>query len=462
MDILMVSAELSPYARGSETGDVVAGLSKALRQLGHRVTLALPRHPGFEAGGLLMARRLTPLSIGGADLTVLDGQLASGVELVLFDDPPLYDRPSVFGEGDGYPDNLARFAVLCRGAAALAQQRAELGKPFEIVHTFDAPTATVSALLRGASGPALPTLLSVFDTERTGRFANGAHQAFPGLHGLVGDSISLLELGLASAQLVVAGSEDTARDLGSPAVSGVLAPQLVGERAPTVVGCGLDYAIFNPATDTAISHRFDAQDTSNKGRCKSAVLKELDLELELDRPLVLATAKSGPEARLLLGALPALLKNDIAVIASVSDAAAAAELDRLASEYPSDLARLKDQSDAARRRTLAAVDFALCLEGGARTAAALQAAQRYGAVPIAFAQGPVVDALVDCDAELETGTGFLFDHLEQAALVGACARALAAYGSPGHARLRRRVMRLDVSWERVARRYAQLYRKAAS
>ena len=97
MDILMVSAELSPYARGSEVGDVVAGLSKALRQLGHRVTPALPRHPRFEAGGLLMAPRLTPLSLDGSDLTVLDGQLSSGVELALFDDPPLYDRPSVFG-----------------------------------------------------------------------------------------------------------------------------------------------------------------------------------------------------------------------------------------------------------------------------------------------------------------------------------------------------------------------------
>ena len=80
MDILLVSAELSPYARGSETGDVVAGLSKALRQLGHRVTLALPRHPGFEAGGLLMARRLTPLSIGGADLTVLDNENRSALD----------------------------------------------------------------------------------------------------------------------------------------------------------------------------------------------------------------------------------------------------------------------------------------------------------------------------------------------------------------------------------------------
>ena len=458
----MVSAELSPYARGSETGDVVAGLSKALRQLGHRVTLALPRHPGFEAGGLLMARRLTPLSIGGADLTVLDGQLASGVELVLFDDPPLYDRPSVFGEGEGYADNLARFAVLCRGAAALAAQRAEQGKPFEVVHTFDAPTAAVSALLRGDAGPALPSLLTVLNTERVGRFASGAHQAFPGLHGLVGDSLSLLELGIASSQLVVAGSEDVARDLGTPHVSGNLAPNLVGERAPTVVGTGLDYAVFNPATDTALPSRFDAQDVSNKGRCKSAVLSDLGLELELDRPLVFALASTRGEAELLLGAVPTLLKNDIAIIALVNDGVSAAELDRLTGEYPSDLARLKDASDPARRRALAAADFALCLDGGARTSAALHAAQRYGAVPVAFAQGPVVDALVDCDAELETGTGFLFDSLDIQGLLGASARALAAYGSPGHARLRRRVMRLDVSWERVARRYAQLYRKAAS
>jgi starch synthase len=461
MDILMVSAELSPYARGSEVGDVVAGLSKALRQLGHRVTLALPRHPGFEAGGLLMARRLTPLSIGGSDLTVLDCQLSSGVELALFDDPPLYDRPSVFGEGEGYEDNLARFAVLCRGAAALAQQRAEQGKPFEVVHAFDAPAAAVPALLKHLPNLALPTLLTVLDTERVGRFTSGAHTAFPGLRGNIGDSLSLLELGLASTQLIVAGSEDAARDVGSARVAGSLAPNLVGERAPICVGSGLDYALFNPATDTALPARYDAEDASNKGRCKSAVLTELSLELELDRPLVFALAGSPGEAQLLLGALPGLLKNDIAVVASVP-AGNAAELDRLAADYPSDLVRLKETSDAARRRAFSAADFALCLDAGSLTPVSVQAAQRYGAVPIALAQGAVVDALVDCDAELETGTGFLFDSAETASLLSGATRAFAAYGSPGHARLRRRVMRQDVSWERVARRYAQLYRRAAS
>ncbi|HEX2876741.1 MAG TPA: glycogen/starch synthase [Polyangiaceae bacterium] len=461
MDILMVSAELSPYARGSEVGDVVAGLSKALRQLGHRVTLALPRHPGFEAGGLLMARRLTPLSLGGSDLTVLDGQLASGVELALFDDPPLYDRPSVFGEGEGYEDNLARFAVLCRGAAALAQLRAEQGKPFEVAHAFDAPAAALPALLKQPPALALPTLLTVLDTERAGRYSSGAHAAFPGLRGNIGDSLSLLELGLASAQLVVAGSEDAARELGTPRVSGPLASSLLGERTPSAVSSGLDYALFNPATDTALPARFDAEDASNKGRCKSAVLSELSLELELDRPLVFALAGSLTEAQLLLGALPLLLKNDIAVVASVPPSAVA-ELDRLVADYPADLARIKDNSDATRRRALAAADFALCLDSASLTPASVQAAQRYGAVPVAFGQGAVVDALVDCDAELETGTGFLFDSADADALIGAATRAFSGYGSPGHARLRRRVMRLDVSWERVARRYAQLYRKAAS
>src|SRR5262249_28825923 len=87
MDILMVTTELSPYARVSRAGDAVAALTKALCQLEHRVTVAVPRHPGFEASGLLAARRLTPLDAGRAQVTVLDGQLPAGATLVLFDLP---------------------------------------------------------------------------------------------------------------------------------------------------------------------------------------------------------------------------------------------------------------------------------------------------------------------------------------------------------------------------------------
>jgi starch synthase len=98
MEVLMVAAELAPYARATDAAEAVPSLAKALRQLGHRVTVALPRYRGFEAHGLLVARRLTPLVVAGAEVTVFDGQLASGVEIVLYEVPVDGDREQVYGD----------------------------------------------------------------------------------------------------------------------------------------------------------------------------------------------------------------------------------------------------------------------------------------------------------------------------------------------------------------------------
>src|ERR1700723_1794607 len=89
MDILFVATELWPYVKVGGLADVIASLSKALRGLGHKVTVVLPRFPEFEAGGLLVARRLTPLKVTlgtrTLDVMVYDGRLASQVDLILVD-----------------------------------------------------------------------------------------------------------------------------------------------------------------------------------------------------------------------------------------------------------------------------------------------------------------------------------------------------------------------------------------
>jgi starch synthase len=85
-------------------------------------------------------------------------------------------------------------------------------------------------------------------------------------------------------------------------------------------------------------------------------------------------------------------------------------------------------------------------------------AHRYGALPVAHATGGLCDTIVDCDAKLETGTGFLFGEPSVEALLGAAERAIAARTLPRWPALVRRVMRLDRGWDRPARRYEQLYR----
>ncbi|HYQ27185.1 MAG TPA: glycogen/starch synthase, partial [Polyangiaceae bacterium] len=155
MDILLALAELAPYVRETEACNSAAALVKALRQLGHRVTVAAPRSPGFEAGGLLAARRLTPLTLAdGSEVNVLDGQLASGAELVLFDLPGLFDRDGIYGEaGAPYVDNAARFATFARAVSALVEQRAQQGKAVEVVHAHDAVASLVPLALRGQQVP---------------------------------------------------------------------------------------------------------------------------------------------------------------------------------------------------------------------------------------------------------------------------------------------------------------------
>jgi starch synthase len=88
-------------------------------------------------------------------------------------------------------------------------------------------------------------------------------------------------------------------------------------------------------------------------------------------------------------------------------------------------------------------------------------AQRYGTLPVARATGGLVDTVVDCDAKLETGTGFLFEEMTADALFGTTERAIAARTSPRWPALQRRVMRLDRGWERPARQYEQVYRSLA-
>lgn len=474
MDILLVAAELAPYVRETPAADAVAALAKALRQLGHDVTVALPRYPGFETGGLLVARRLSPLPLGnGVDVTVLDAQLASGVKLVLFDAPVLFDRPAVYGQsGEDYPDNAKRFGLLGQAALALLRQRAETGGTFDVIHVHDWPGALVPIGLRNSLAPKIPVVFTIHDARRDGTFSAkelellGIPKELNTSDGLkVGTKVSVLKGGLLFADAVTTVSPTYARELTEPASAGALADAIAGSGVSIVgVTNGIDYSSFNPATDPSLVSRYDAEDSSNKGRCKSAALRKLKLELELERPLVLVpgavTKDRGFDVLAAAGA--ALLKNDCSLVfaGQDGDAGLAEKLSELAAEQPERCAFLPNAEPALLRSLFAAADLVLLAPRIEPCGDAQLIAQRYGAIPIAHATGGHLDTIVDCDAALETGTGFLFDKLTQKSLLGGVQRALAAYRHPAWSRLRRRVMRLDLAWDRPARRYLQVYRQA--
>lgn len=478
MDILFVATELAPYAKAGGLADVMAALTKTLRQHGHKVTLALPRYRHFERAGLLVARRLTPLhfTLGNASFTatVYDGRLPSGVDITLLDLPGLFDREGIYGEGSAdYEDNPLRFAAFSRAVVELVRQRLASDLTFDVIHANDWPTALVPFYARLAPNEVVGASCKIVFTVHNLEFQGVVPASLRASLGIPDDhfhpegvefygKVNLLKTGLVYADAISTVSETYAREIQTPELGhglhGVLA-----SRARKLIGIpsGVDYSLWNPAIDPAITSRFDAEDASGKERCKSALLAELNLDLTPGRPLVAFCDRFAQQkgADLVIDALPRLVRSDFSlVIAGDGDPALVQQARAAAAQNPEHVAFVQKPADAQIHRIIAAADIVVVPSRFEPCGLVQQYGQRYGAVPVGRATGGIVDTIVDCDAALETGTGFLFDDPDALSLAGALQRALAAYATPRWPALRRRVMRLDVGWDRSAHRYEQLYR----
>ncbi|AUX42217.1 glycogen synthase [Sorangium cellulosum] len=481
MDILFAASEIAPIVKVGGLADVVSSLSKALRLLGHKVTIALPRYRALDSSGLMMARRLTPMPLevdpsvspgGPIQVTLFDGRLSTGVELVVLDVPGFHDRPGIYGEeGRDYEDNARRFSLFSRAVVELVRQRARSGSPFDLVHVHDWPTAMVAYLLRHHQ-PSIPgkTVLTLHNVAHQGLFPREALAPL----GLSDEhfrperlefygQLNFLKGGILAADALTTVSTTYANEILT-AKQGERLDGVLRTRAAQLTGIvnGIDYAVWNPMTDPAIIARYDAEDVSNKGRCKSALLQEIGLEIRPERPLLVSVgrvvAQKGSD--LLASAMPKILKGDVSVVvAGEGDPALLEKLTAAAAKAPERAKVLGGVSEAVVHRLMAAADLVVVPSRFEPCGLVQLYAQRYGAAPVACRTGGLVDTIVDLDAALETGTGFLFDKPTATSLLGGVQRALAALTSPRWPAVQRRIMRLDLGWDRPARRYVQVYRQ---
>lgn len=463
--------------KASPSADVVASLSKALRLLGHKVTLALPRHPAIEAAGVMVARRLTPLVINAGseriEVTVFDGRLSSGVDLILLDTEGMANGPwNVGGVVEGDVNAARAVSLFVLAVAELVRQRSLNGGAFDVIHAHDWAAAMVPYMLREREGLARPpSVLTIHDVGRQGVFPREALRTLgldgqhfqPDLLEFYGQ-VNFLKGGILAADAITTGSGTYAREILTPAsghrLEGLLASRSKQREIVGIVS-GVDYAVYNPMTDPALAARYDAEDAGNKGICKSALLTNVGLPLDPVRPLIVSigpfTHDRGGD--LLAAALPKLLKGDVSiVVAGLAEETIAGKLEALVAKHSDVLQVIGHSSDQVVHRLLAAADI-LVIPSRSEPGGLLQLyAQRYGALPVACRLGGFVDTIVDCDAALETGTGFLYDKPTAPQLLAGVQRAIAGMTSPRWSALRRRVMRQDLGWDRPARRYVQVYR----
>ncbi len=476
MDIVFVSPEVVPFSKVGGLADVAGALPKSLRALGHKVTVVSLLYGSIDAAAHALARRLTRLKVPIAGETVAvdihEARLPSGVNVVLLAGPRVSDRPGIYGEGgEAYPDNHLRFGLLCRGA--IEWMRAQPRVP-DLVHVHDWATALVPVLLDHLKGEdpklaSVKTVLTIHNLAHQGIFplSSLADVGLPATYASVDElefygAASWLKGGIVHAGAITTVSPTYAREVLTPE-GGARMDGVLRARAKDFTGVlnGVDPAVWNPGTDPSLAARYDAEDPTAKQRCKSDLQQRAGLPVRPDVPVFGMVARMEPQkgVDLLVSCAPTLLRQDVQVVVQGAGAPALMEaVAALAREMPDKVVYRSEFDDALAHRIYGGSDFFLVPSRFEPCGLAQMYAMRYGTVPVVRATGGLRDSVIDCDPELSTGTGFLFEEATGEGLYSAMARAIGAYQRrAAFSKLVRRVMRGDWSWDRSARRYQSIY-----
>lgn len=475
MEILFVTSEVAPFSKATGLADVCGALPKALRSLGHKVTVLSPLYSHIDPAARSLARRLMKIEVqlGGKKVAceLYDGRTPGGVDLLFLGHEELFRQvPHIYGEGEAYALDAQRFALLSLGALELIKKREPR---FDVMHAHDWTAAL--AVFMAKRDPALatmPTVLTIHDLAHQGSFPKATMEAIglpwtlfnpEGLefYGL----LNLLKGGILAADRVTTVSSAYSDEIRTPegghGLDGVLRAR--GKDLQGILD-GVDVAVWNPATDAALPSRFDPIDLSGKARCKSELQRSCGLAVRADIPLIGASGKLVPARGfdLLAKALPQVLRNDVQLVLH-TDGDGDPELREvfveLATRWPDRVALLAGDESAAHR-VLGGSDLFVIPSRTEPSGFLQRYAHRYGTLPICRRTGGHVDTVVDADAKLDSGSGFLYEDVTPQALLGAIRRGIAAFTlTAAFDATRRRVMRIDHSWERSARLYEALYRE---
>jgi len=473
MKILMVASEAVPYSKTGGLADVVGALPVALHTLGHQVGVVLPhyRMTRLEHGETLWPN-LT-ISLGAERIsTSVQTEAHDGVKFYFLSYPPFFDRPALYGipEGD-FPDNAERFALLCKAAIEIAQRDFHP----DLFHCHDWQSALAPVLLRSTNSgaaplPRTPVLFTIHNLGYQGLFPAETMEKIglaSGLFTIDGleyyGKLNLLKGGLVYSDAINTVSRGYAREIQTEEY-GFGLDGLLRRRSQVLSGIlnGVDYSLWNPATDKFLAANYGPRSLAGKRKCKQDLLEQFSLPAEnLDRPLIGIVSRLSAQkgADLIAEAAEELMAEDVTIVAlGAGDAEYEDMFRELAATYPQKVSARIAYDNALAHKIEAGADIFLMPSRYEPCGLNQIYSLKYGTVPVVRATGGLDDTIEAFDPKTGKGTGFKFAEYTGTAMMGAIRAALETYGAPKLWRkLMLNAMRQDYSWRASAAQYAKLY-----
>lgn len=481
LKILLVSAEVAPFAKTGGLADVVAALARHLSKKKHDVRVVMPfyarlRKSEFEFEPVEGLQDI-PLRFGDKRywFSVSMAKLPKSAQRVFFVRcPELYDREGIYTQD---PDEHLRFALLSRAALEICQW--SKWAP-DIVHANDWHTGLMPLYLRTLYAwdklfERTRTVLTIHNigyqgivgSDKLHELGLEAEKRFLHQEDLNEGRINFLKTGILYASALTTVSKTYAREIQGEEL-GMGLQGLLRQRDDHLFGIvnGVDYDEWNPKKDTLIPARFSERDLRGKEVNKQALCEKYGLEYDPRAPLIgcvsRLTTQKGFE--LLPDILPVVLhrENVRLVVLGSGEERYENYFNWLAGAFPKKVAFKAGFDNPLAHWIEAASDMYLMPSRYEPCGLNQMYSLRYGSIPIVRRTGGLADTVRPFDSATGEGTGFLFDEFTPEALYQAVGRALAVWrDEPAWRRLMQNAMAEDFSWERQVEIYIALYRKLA-
>ncbi|WP_340063156.1 glycogen synthase [Ascidiimonas aurantiaca] len=466
MNILHVSAECYPLAKVGGLADVVGALPKFQQKENSRVSVCLPCYD-------------TPVIRDHTKEKIFEGTVSLGMlkvrfEVVTLPDftdfevflvvlPGMFDREEVYA----YPDDVERFTTF---QIAVVKWLLDHSHRPDIIHCHDHHTGLIPFFITRShaftSLSDIPTVLTIHNAQYQGNFGYDKLYYIPDFDpahtGLLDWSgqINPLATGIKCAWKVTTVSPSYMEELRYAAngLEGLL--QHEKNKTQGILN-GIDTDVWNPATDTMLISNYSLQ-TLKKGKHKNKKYLCEEFGLDEDLPLFIFIGRLVYEkgADLLPDIISETFKKFKAsvnlLILGSGNEEIASRLEAHTSSFPGYYNTYVGYNERLSRIMYAGADFLLMPSRVEPCGLNQMYALRYGTIPIVRRTGGLRDTIIDVG---DPG-GFGICH-DQASVEDVCysiARAVTLYNHKKQfEELRRRIMKINHSWEQTARHYQNLY-----
>ncbi len=480
MRILMITPEATPFAKTGGLGEVLAALPEELVNLGVEVDVLLPKYRGIspETYQIENTGQAVTLTLNAKEISagIWQFRKKKGLRYLFLECDEYYDRENLYGTSEGdYEDNAERYVFLTRAGIEMGL---EAGIRYDVYQSHDWQASLAPVYLRTlyAGERLLESSASVITIHNLGYQGIFWHLDMP----LVGvgwefftpkymefhGRLNFLKSGIVFAEEVNTVSPGYCKEILTPTfgfgLEGVL--QEKGSHLTGIVN-GVDYKVWNPATDQRIAAKYSVSDLSGKSACKADLQESAQLPLKPDVPIIgmVSRLSSQKGIDIFEGALGTLLEKDLQfVLLGTGDAKYHEKFEQIAKEVPDKTGIFLTYDDQLAHKIFAGADMLLVPSRYEPCGLNQLYALKYGAVPIVRSTGGLDDTVEEYDPELDSGTGFKFVQQDPPALESTILKAVDLYLSKPEQwrRLMIRGMSRDFSWTRSAKEYIQLYEKA--